>query len=108
MKHEPGRCENCGKWIDSEETIYEIRIDIYAKGGPVTITEEDLQKNHIREMEELIRSMEEMDVDEITDQVWESYRFDLCRKCREQFHEKLKMKITGKPPPPRRREPPPE
>ena len=91
-------CQNCGKFIPPEETAYEIRIDIYAKGGPVKIKEEDLHKDHISEMEKLIREMEKMDAEELTDQVWESYRFDLCRECRKEFHTRLKMKVTGQPP----------
>jgi len=93
-----GKCENCGRTVPAREIMYEIRIDIYAKGGPVEIEPQDLEKDHIAEMNKLISEMEKMDADEITDQVWESYRFDLCRECREQFHAKLKLKVSGKTP----------
>lgn len=93
-----GRCENCGRAVPPEELLYEIRIDIYAKGGPVVIDPADLEKDHLDEMKKLIARMENMNVEELTDQVWESYRFDLCMKCREEFHARLKLKATGKPP----------
>ena len=99
-----GRCENCGRIVPSGETLYEIRIDIYAKGGPIEIAPEDLEKDHIAEMEKLITEMEKMDPEELTDQVWESYRFDLCKECREEFHARLKLKATGRPPEPYRRQ----
>ena len=98
-----GRCENCGRAVPPEDLLYEIRIDIYAKGGPVEIDPSDLEKDHLEEMKKLIHRMEKMDVGELTDQVWESYRFDLCRKCREEFHARLKLKATGKPPESHRR-----
>jgi benzoyl-CoA reductase/2-hydroxyglutaryl-CoA dehydratase subunit BcrC/BadD/HgdB len=93
-----GTCENCGRIVKGKDTLYEIRIDIYAKGGPVEITKEDLEKDHIAEMKKLIEAMETMDEQELTDEVWESYRFDLCHDCRKEFHAKLKLKATGKAP----------
>jgi len=90
-----GRCQNCGRTIPKGETLFEIRIDIYAKGGPIDIDPEDLKKDHIREMKELIKRMENMDIDELTDEVWESYRFDLCKTCRKEFHKKLKLRKKG-------------
>ena len=93
-----GRCENCHKRVPPGEILYEIRIDIYAKGGPVEIEPEDLDKDHIAEMQRLIARMEHMDVEELTDQVWESYKFDLCSQCRKEFHANLKLKKTGRLP----------
>lgn len=84
--------------MNYKETLYEIRIDIYAKGGPVEITKEDLEKDHIAEMKKLLCQMDKMDVQELTDEVWERYRFDLCQECRKEFHSKLKLKATGTSP----------
>ncbi len=94
----PGHCANCGRFVSSRETLFEIRIDIYAKGGPLEIEPEDLKRDCLDEMRRLIQAMEKMDTQELTDQVWESYRFDLCHECRLEFHKKLKMKVTGQPP----------
>ncbi|MBN1900411.1 hypothetical protein JW926_03685 [Candidatus Sumerlaeota bacterium] len=93
-----GRCDNCGRLVSDKEILFEIRIDIYAKGGPIEITKEDLQKDHIEEMKKLIKAMENMDEQELTDEVWESYRFDLCQDCRKEFHAKLKLKESGRTP----------
>ena len=93
-----GTCENCGRIVLSGDTLFQIRIDIYAKGGPLEIEPEDLEKDHIAEMKALIAKMEQMDVQELTDEVWESYRFDLCAKCRKAFHKKLRLRATGQYP----------
>lgn len=103
MKKLLGRCENCGRAVFKGETLFEIRIDIYAKGGPIELEPEDLEKDHLKEMKDLIARMEKMDVDELTDEVWESYRFNLCHQCRKDFHSKLKMKVSGTIPPVRSR-----
>ena len=97
------RCDNCGRLVARKEVLYEIKIDIYAKGGPVEIDPEDLEKDHLAEMERLLADMEEMDTEELTDQVFESYRFNLCNECREEFHARLKLKATGNPPRPYRK-----
>ena len=35
--------------------------------------------------------MENADVDELTDQVFEGYIFNLCPSCRSDFHQQLKL-----------------
>jgi len=44
------------------------------------------------EIEAIIEALEDMDVEEVTDQVYECYKFDLCPQCRENFHSKLKLR----------------
>jgi len=86
------KCDNCGRTVPKDETIYEIKIELYAKAEELEIDEEDLQEDHMAEIEAIIEALEDMDVEEVTDQVYECYKFDLCPQCRENFHSKLKLR----------------
>jgi Asp-tRNA(Asn)/Glu-tRNA(Gln) amidotransferase C subunit len=86
------KCDNCGRVVPKEETIYEIKIELYAKAEELEIDEEDLEEDHMAEIEAIIEALENVDVEEVTDQVYESYKFDLCPQCRENFHSKLKLR----------------
>jgi len=85
-------CDNCGKLISSNEIQFMIKIEIFASPGSLEFTEEEIQQNHISKMKELIEALEDIDVEEATDEVWEGYKFILCKKCRIEFHKNLKIK----------------
>lgn len=91
-------CDNCGILIKDNEIQYEFKIEMFAKPGILEFTEEDLEEDHIEQMNEIIDALEKMNLEEVeeeTDKVWETYRFTLCHKCREEFHDKLKFKSKG-------------
>jgi hypothetical protein len=75
------------------EILYEVKIEIYAKAEPLDLSPEDLEKDYREEIEHLIEAMEEMDTEELSDQVYECYRFDLCADCRNDLHTMLKLKL---------------
>jgi hypothetical protein len=79
--------------MSKDEVLYEIKIEIYAKPEPLELAPEDLEKDYRSEIEQLIESMEGMDTEELSDQVYECYRFDLCAECRDGLHAKLKLKL---------------
>ncbi len=91
-------CENCGHLINDNEIQYEIKIEMFAKVGPLSFTDKDLKGDNIQEMNKIIDSMNGMteeEADEAADEVWECYNFTLCRKCRKDFHSKFKLKKKG-------------
>ncbi|KPL11236.1 hypothetical protein AMJ85_04070 [candidate division BRC1 bacterium SM23_51] len=86
----PRLCDNCGRQIDPEEVAYWVRLEIFASPEAPTITPENLEQNHIAQMEVLIAQMERLGPDECEAQVFEAYRFVVCAACRNYFHEHLK------------------
>ena len=79
-------CDLCGKELLVEEDLrYVAKIEVYAAYDPLEITEEDLEQDHMEEISELIKSMEHMDQQELEDQVYKSFRFDLCPECHKKF-----------------------
>lgn len=65
---------------------------MFAGVGDLVLDDETIAKDHTAEIEHLLNEMEGMDVEEINDQVYESYTFELCPKCRNFLHKKLKEK----------------
>jgi hypothetical protein len=79
-------CDLCGKELLVEEDLrYVAKIEVYAAYDPLEITEEDLEEDHMEEISELIKQMDDMDEQELEDQVYKSFRFDLCPECHKKF-----------------------
>ena len=78
-------CDNCGKILNKRDLFYTLRVEMFASAKDLEFTDEDLKGNHLEKIEKLIEEMEGMDVDELNDQVYENYEFDLCPDCREFF-----------------------
>lgn len=79
-------CDLCGKELLVEEDLrYVAKIEVFAAYDPLEITEEDLEQDHMEEIGELLKQMEHMDEQELEDQVYKSFRFDLCPECHKKF-----------------------
>jgi len=79
-------CDMCGKQLLVEEDVrYVVKIEAFAAADPLEITEEDLEKDHLIEISKLIKQLEQMDPQELEDQVYKSFRFDLCPECHRRY-----------------------
>jgi len=79
-------CDMCGKTLLAEEdTRYVVRIEVYAAYDPMEITSRDLDEDHDDEIHDLLATMEDMDADALEDQVYKTFRFDLCPACHAQY-----------------------
>jgi len=75
-------CDMCGKRLEqSEDTRYVIKIEVYAAYDPLEITSEDLEADRTEEIEELLDDMEDRDAEEMENEVYKTFRFDLCPDC---------------------------
>ena len=83
-------CECCGRTIEKPEISFRLKIEMCADPTPPEITEEDLEKDFIQEMKDLIEKMKETDPDEAEASVYESYIFTLCSACRRRIHDELR------------------
>jgi hypothetical protein len=90
----PRLCENCGRQMEDDEIAYWVRLEIFASPEPPDVTPEDLEQDHTAQMEALIQEMEKRGPEECEAQVFESYRFVICGRCRDYFHEHLKDRRT--------------
>lgn len=85
-------CANCGRSSPETEQMYTIRIEMFARAEPLVFDLHDLVQDHVEKLHELVKKMDEVDVEEAADQVHEEYTFDLCSRCRKKIHRGLKHK----------------
>lgn len=85
-------CANCGARVPKKQQLYELKIEMFAECGPIEIDPEDLQEDQIAKLEQLIDDMEHIDPEEAADEVYETYSFALCARCRQRIHKGLKEK----------------
>jgi hypothetical protein len=79
-------CDLCGKELLCDEDLrYVAKVELYAAYDPLEITEDDLEEDHMEEISKLIRETEDLDDQELEDQVYKSFRFDLCPGCHKRF-----------------------
>jgi hypothetical protein len=83
-------CDNCGRVVPVKEQMYSLRIEMFARAEPLVFTSQDLEQAPGPQMELLLKELEKVDVEEATDQVYETYGFDLCGRCRGKFHRRMK------------------
>jgi hypothetical protein len=79
-------CDLCGKTLLAEEdTRYVVKIEVYAAYDPMEIGGDDLREDHDDEIQGLLARMEDMEAEDLEDQVYKTFRFDLCPGCHEAY-----------------------
>ena len=79
-------CDMCGKvLLADDDTRYVVKVEVYVAYDPMEVSEEDLQEDRSGEMRDLLDAMDDMDPEELEDQVYKTFRFDLCPPCHESY-----------------------
>jgi hypothetical protein len=80
------RCDGCGLDLSRDgSNHYIVKIEAFAAAGQLEFTEADLQADHQAEIRKVLADLEQKSPDEIEDQVYRSFRFDLCPTCHRRF-----------------------
>lgn len=75
-------CDACGAaLLVSEDVRYVLKIEGFAAYDPLEITKKELERDLAGEMEALLRRLESLSAEEAQDQVYRSFRYDLCPAC---------------------------
>lgn len=75
-------CDMCGRPLQSEaDTRYVVKIEVHAAYDPLELTPEDLEEDRTEEMEELLEQMADLQAEEVENQVYKAFRYDLCPDC---------------------------
>ena len=78
-------CDLCKRDLDPEEDLrYVVKMEVFAAFDPM-VTEEDDDRDHLQEIQDIIERMEDTENDQIGDDVYQQLRFDLCPECRRKF-----------------------
>lgn len=79
------KCDACGRNLKKEELRYRVKIEVSAIYEQNEIHLADLIRNHQQEILQLIKRMEEMSADELEEQIYKSFEFDLCPVCHREY-----------------------
>ena len=79
-------CDMCGKGVLVESDVrYEVTIKVKSAYDVMEITNDELKRDLKKEMNELLDKIKDKDPQEIEDEVYKVFKFDLCRECQRKF-----------------------
>lgn len=81
-------CDRCSVELQlGRGDFYVVKIEAIADPTPPEFTEEDLRRDHRREIERLLAQVEEMSEREAMDQVFRRLTVFLCNRCYQDWIE---------------------
>ncbi len=91
-------CDLCKRDLDPEEDLrYVVKMEVYAALDPTASDDNENDRDHLQEIQDILERMDDVECDQISDDVYQQLRFDLCSECRKRFaknplgHESAKM-----------------
>ena len=66
-------------------SIYVVKMEVYAALDPMASVEDDDDRDHLQEIQDILERLEDAEDDRIGDDVYQQMRFDLCSECRRKF-----------------------
>ncbi len=85
-------CDRCSALMEKDRLRYQVRLEIFAAYDGLEFKEADRRSSQDirKEIEDLIKQMEDMDEQELQDQVHVKFEYDLCQKCRDEIYAQHK------------------
>ncbi|MCL5097234.1 MAG: hypothetical protein M1608_06865 [Candidatus Omnitrophica bacterium] len=78
-------CDRCGRPIEPNQLRYVAKIQVFAAYDPLSITFEDLARDHTLEIQCLLEQCDELTEEELMREVYVERQFDLCPPCQKAF-----------------------
>lgn len=79
-------CDLCKRNLDPEHDLrYVVKIEICAAFDPTVTDEDESDRDHLEEIQDILERMADADSDQIGEEVYQQLRFDLCPECRKKF-----------------------
>ena len=75
-------CDMCGVPLQANDSQrFIVKIEVYAAAGPVDL-DRDSPTDAESELKAVLEELEKADPDEVEDQTYRAFRFDVCDACR--------------------------
>ena len=79
IRHE---CDKCGARMGANDPgRFIVKMEIYAAAGPVDLADEALADSETQ-LADVLEALKTADPDEVEDQTYRSFLFDVCDACR--------------------------
>jgi len=73
-------CDKCGAALGANDAgRYIVKMEVYAAAEHLDISEQDLAGTTL---DDVLQQLRDADPDEVEDQTYRSFRFDVCDACR--------------------------
>lgn len=78
-------CDKCGVSLQANDAQrYIVKMEIFAAAGHIDLDSESI--NHSQsQLKDVLDKLATADPNEVEDQTYRSFRFDLCNSCRKNF-----------------------
>jgi len=74
-------CDKCGASMDANDpNRFIVKLEVYAATGHIEVSEAEVNAAG-EKLEAIIEQLRTADPDEIENQVYRSFRFDVCNAC---------------------------
>lgn len=81
-------CDKCGAPLQPNDAQrFIVKMEIYAAAGPIDLDLDPLADTE-RELKAVLEELQNADPNEVEDQTYRSFRFDVCDTCRRILLEK--------------------
>ncbi|MBI4718368.1 MAG: hypothetical protein HY763_11225 [Planctomycetes bacterium] len=78
-------CDRCGESLGANDARrFIVKFEIFAAAGHVELSD-DARDDPQSELDAVMRQLAEADPDEMEDQTYRSFRFDVCDDCRKKL-----------------------
>ncbi len=79
-------CDLCKRELDPQEDLrYVVKIEVYAALEARAGDEDEDDRDHLQDIQDLLESLDESGSDQIGEDVYQQLRLDLCAECRKKF-----------------------
>ena len=86
-------CDLCKRELDPESDLrYVVKIEIFAAFDPPSCVDEEGDRDHLQEIQEMLERLENADDGQVSEDVYQQVRLDLCPECRRQFAKLLVLR----------------
>lgn len=78
-------CDKCGARMGANDSHrFIVKIEVYAAASHIDISTTEVDGSD-SQLEQVMQELADADPDEIEDQTYRSFRFDVCDACRRRF-----------------------
>jgi hypothetical protein len=79
-------CDGCRKTLQpNDPQRYILRIELFAAAEHLQVSPQDLARDHRAEIQRILNQLQRANPDQIEDQVFRAFRFDLCADCHQRY-----------------------
>jgi hypothetical protein len=91
-------CDLCKRPLDPEDDLrYVVKIEVYAALDPNELDAVDSDRDNLQELHEILERMDDAAHVDVSEEVYQQKRYDLCPECRKKFLKNpLGRKTAGK------------